>query len=163
MILKSLMFLLFPLMLFVIPALLYNNRSEICMAWWVKLTMNKESRKIIAKLLAIVIGMFHIATFAVFPHEIGIMISIPLVAFAALTRRVMPVITRIRNSRKLMLGLSVAAVVLALIPHGYVLSCSLAYLILAARFLPGPKAEKSLEEHGYLTDAKSTFFDDYFA
>lgn len=162
MILNSIIFLLFPLMLFLVPAMLYNNRSETCMTWWVKLTMNKESRKILAKLLALAIGLFHIATFAIFPHEIGMMFSIPIIAYAASTKRVMPVITKIRNSRKMMFILSVVVLALALIPHGYVLACSIAFFILAACFLPGPKAEKSLEDCGYLTDEQSKFFDDYF-
>lgn len=159
---KIIIFLLFPAMLMAIPAISYRKHTPRHMWLWLRMAHTQNCPKLLAYLLCIVVMLFHVSFFSVFPSDMGLMLSTLAVFYMLSPSRTVKLLTSVRHSRKSFICLAVLAVITAPIPHLLSTSVVLAFMLLGSLFFPAKESStfyKSLKDD---PDADRKFTDYYF-
>lgn len=135
-----LLFLAFSLFLFVFPTRLYKCRRF--RKAWLGLAYSDNYRLFVARMLSLVLLLFHVAYYALFPKDTGIILSSLYVFFSLASRTNLKVLMALRRSRLSMIVLSVVAIFWAFFPNLLSVSVTMAFVLEAACCLPSkPQTE----------------------
>lgn len=144
--LKIVIFLAFPLLLCLFPIHLYGN-SRFRKAW-IALAYSDNCRLFVARLLSLVVIVFHIAYYALFPSDKGIMISSLYVFFSLASSQNLKLLMAIRRGKYGIPLLALTAIIISFCPHSLSSAITLAMLLVAVCCLPSqvkqPKVQTSL-------------------
>lgn len=132
--LKLIIFLAFPLFLFLFPTRLYTNRKF--RRVWLGMAYSANFRLFTARLLCLALILFHLVYYALFPLEKGIMLSSIYVFFSLASKKNIILLQTIRHSRMAVMGLAFAAIVVSFIPHLLSLAVTLAFILETACCFP---------------------------
>ena len=112
---KLIIFLAFSLFLFLFPAKLYTNRKF--RRAWLGMAYSENFRLFTARLLCLVLILFHLVYYALFPLEKGIMLSSIYVFFSLASKKNMILLQTIRRSRIAIMALAVITIAISFVPH----------------------------------------------
>ena len=140
--LKIAIFLAFPLLICLFTIHVYGNirfRNA-----WLALAYSDNCRLFVARLLSLLVIVFHIAYYAVFPTDKGIMISSLYVFFSLASRQNLKLLMAIRRSDWGISVLALTAMGISFLPHSLSSAITLAMIIVAVCCLPSQvKKQKS--------------------
>lgn len=140
--LKIAIFLAFPLLLCLFAIHVYGN-SRFRNAW-LALAYSDNCRLFVARLLSLLVIVFHIAYYALFPTDKGIMISSLYVFFSLASKYNMKLLMAIRRSEWGISVLALTAMGIAFLPHSLSSAITLAMILVAVCCLPSRvKKQKS--------------------
>lgn len=128
------LFLAFALLLFVFPVRLYRCRKF--RKIWLGLAYSENYRLFVARMLSLVLLLFHMVYYALFPHDTGIIISSLYVFFSLASRKNLKLLMALRSSKMAIWMLSVLAMFWAFFPDLLSVSITMAFIIEAACCLP---------------------------
>ena len=131
---KLIIFLAFSLFLFLFPAKLYTNRKF--RRAWFGMAYSENFRLFTARLLCLVLILFHLVYYALFPLEKGIMLSSIYVFFSLASKKNMILLQTIRRSRIAIMTLAVIAIAISFVPHLLSVAVTLAFILEAACCFP---------------------------
>lgn len=131
---KIAIFLAFSLFLFLFPLCLYGNRKF--RRAWLGLAYSENFRLFTARLLCLLLILFHLVYYALFPLEKGIMLSSIYVFFSLASKKNMILLQTIRRSRIVLMALAIVTIVVAFIPHLLSLAVTLAFILVATCCFP---------------------------
>ena len=138
-------FLLYMVLILVIPVCEYRKPK-----WYSVLMQNMSytinGHRFMAYVLALLVIFFHLAYFAAFPANKGIMISTLFVFFLLSTRRTVHLMRLVNRTRQAVVLLAVASVGWAFLPSLFPCAVSLAFLLQIACILPPGKDEEHEED-----------------
>ena len=149
--LKIAVFLAFSLFLFLFPARLYTNRKF--RRAWLGMAYSENFRLFTARLLCLVLILFHLVYYALFPLEKGIMLSSIYVFFSLASKKNIILLQAIRQSRIAIMVLAVIAIAISFVPHLLSVAVTLAFILEAACCFPSKikhregKTQKAHAEH----------------
>lgn len=153
--LKLIIFLAFSLFLFLFPARLYTNRKF--RRVWLGMAYSENFRLFTARLLCLVLILFHLVYCALFHLEKGIMLSSIYVFFSLASKKNIILLQTIRQSRIAVMALAVTVIVVSFIPHLLSVAVTLAFILEAACCFPSkvkhPKG-KAKKTHVEPTDTE---------
>lgn len=132
--LKIAIFLAFPLLVWVFPIRFYQNRRF--RSAWLALTYSDNCRLFVARLLSLLVIVFHIAYYAIFPIDKGIMISSLYVFFSLASKYNLKLLMAIRKSEWGIYVLALTAMGIAFLPHSLSSAITLAMILVAVCCLP---------------------------
>lgn len=132
--LKIAIFLTFPLLVWVFPIRFYQNRKF--RNAWLALAYSDNCRLFVARLLSLLVIVFHIAYYAVFPMDKGIMISSLYVFFSLASRQNLKLLTAVRRSEWGIPMLALMAMGISFLPHSLSSAITLAMMLVAVCCLP---------------------------
>ena len=147
---KLIIFLAFSLFLFLFPAMLYTNRKF--RRAWLGMAYSENFRLFTARLLCLVLILFHLVYYALFPLEKGIMLSSIYVFFSLASKKNMILLQTIRRSRIAIMALAVIVIAFSFVPHLLSVAVTLAFILEAACCFPSKlkhrkgKTQKALAE-----------------
>ena len=105
---------------------------------------SENFRLFTARLLCLIVILFHLVYFALFPADKGIMLSTVYVFFALASNKNMKLLQAIRKSHMAICLLALAAVALSFTPHMLSTGITLAFVLEAACCYPSKiKQQKS--------------------
>lgn len=140
--LKIAIFLAFPLLVCVFPIRFYQNRKF--RNAWIALAYSDNCRLFVARLLSLLVIVFHIAYYAVFPMDKGIMISSLYVFFSLASKYNLKLLMAIRRSEWGISVLALTAMGISFLPHSLSSAITLAMMLVAVCCLPSRvKKQKS--------------------
>lgn len=140
--LKIVIFLAFPLLVWVFPIRFYQNRKFRNV--WLALAYSDNCRLFVARLLSLLVIVFHIAYYALFPTDNGIMISSLYVFFSLASKYNLKLLMAIRRSKWGISVLALTAMGISFLPHSLSSAITLAMIIVAVCCLPSRvKKQKS--------------------
>lgn len=140
--LKIAIFLAFPLLVWVFPIRFYQNRKFI--SAWLALSYSDNCRLLVARLLSLLVIVFHIAYYALFPTDKGIMISSLYVFFSLASKYNLKLLMAIRRSEWGISVLALTAMGISFLPHFLSSAITLAMILVAVCCLPSRvKKQKS--------------------
>lgn len=140
--LKIAIFLAFPLFVWAFPIRFYQNRKFI--SAWLALAYSDNCRLFVARLLSLLVIVFHIAYYALFPTDKGIMISSLYVFFSLASKYNLKLLMAIRRSEWGISVLALTAMGIAFLPNSLSSAITLAMIIVAVCCLPSQvKKQKS--------------------
>lgn len=142
--LHIIIFLAFAFSLWFFPKYLYRNRRF--RKAWLGLAYSDKYRLFVARMLCLVLLLFHIAFYAVFPKNIGILHSSLYVFFSMADRTNLKILMALRQTNFPLILLSVVAIFLAFFPCLLSVSITMAFVIEAAYCLP-PKGMNKRAKH----------------
>lgn len=132
--LKIAIFLAFPLLLCLFTIHVYGN-SRFRNAW-LALAYSDNCRLFVARLLSLLVIVLHIAYYALFPTDKGIMISSLYVFFSLASRYNLKLLMAIRRSEWCILALALTAMGISFLPHSLSSAITLAMVLDAVCSLP---------------------------
>ena len=132
--LKIAIFLAFPLLVWVFPIRFYQNRKFRNV--WLALAYSDNCRLFVARLLSLLVIVFHIAYYALFPTDKGIMISSLYVFFSLASKYNLKLLMAIRRSEWDISVLALTAMGISFLPHSLSLAITLAMMLVAVCCLP---------------------------
>ena len=139
---KIIVFLAFSLSLFLFPWRLYKNVKF--RKVWLGMVYSENFRLFTARLLCLIVILFHLVYFALFPTDKGIMLSTVYVFFALASNKNMKLLQAIRQSHMAICLLALAAVALSFTPHMLSTGITFAFVLEAACCYPSKiKQQKS--------------------
>ena len=154
---KLIIFLAFSLFLFLFPAKLYTNRKF--RRAWLGMAYSENFRLFTARLLCLVLILFHLVYYALFPLEKGIMLSSIYVFFSLASKKNMILLQTIRQSHMIVMVLAFTAIVVSFIPHLLSVAVTLAFILEAACCFPSMvkhRKAKTQKTHVEPTDTEET-------
>lgn len=158
----KLVFFIFPVLLVLIPILIYQRYSSFMVKIWMRMIYDHSTRKMAVNLLAMILIFFHPAYFAVFPQDRGVWLSIPIIFFLYATKFSVKMLLKIRNQRYIRWSMTLACIILPFIPHLLPLAISMAFILEFSYFYPAEGMEKFYNEHAGEDDVDRKFIDAYF-
>lgn len=132
--LKIAIFLAFPLLLCLFTIHVYGN-SRFRNAW-LALAYSDNCRLFVARLLSLLVIVFHIAYYALFPMDKGIMISSLYVFFSLASRQNLKLLMAIRKSEWGISVLALTAMGISFLHHSLSSAITLAMILVAVCCLP---------------------------
>lgn len=149
---KVAIFLAFSMALFLFPLRLYRNRKF--RRAWLGLAYSENFRLFTARLLCLMLILFHLAYYALFPTDKGIMLSTAYVFFSLASKKNMMLLQAIRRSRMAIAVLAITAIVLSFVPHLLSVAITLAFTLEAACCFPSKaKRRKHNVANAHLVNA----------
>ena len=158
----KLVFFIFPVLLVLLPVLLYKRYSPFMVKIWLRMIYDPSTRKMAANALAMILIFFHPAYYAVFPQDRGIMLSLPIVFFLFFTKLSVKTLMTIRRNRYLRWSMTLACLIMPFIPHLLPMAISMAFALEFSYFYPADGMEKFYEEHTGEDDVDKKFIETYF-
>lgn len=146
--LKIIIFLTFSLFLFLFPLGIYRNRKF--RKAWLGLAYSENFRLFAARLLCLVIILFHLVYYALFPLDKGIMLSSIYVFFSLASKKNMILLQAVRKSRIALMALAVITIAISFVPHMLSVAVTLAFILEAAYCFPSKlkqRKEKTQKSH----------------
>lgn len=144
--LKIVIFLAFPLLLCLFPIHLYGNRRF--RKAWIALAYSDNCRLFVARLLSLLVIVFHIAYYALFPTDKGIMISSLYVFFSLASTQNLKLLMAFRRTQYGIHVLALTAMAISFLAHSLSSAITLAFVLTAVCCLPSrvkqSKAKPSL-------------------
>lgn len=131
---QILLFLAFALLLWVFPVFLYKNRRF--RKAWLGLAYSEKYRLFVARVLSLVLLLFHMVYFALFPHDTSIIISSLYVFFSLASRKNLKMLMALRRTKLPLILLSLLAMFWAFFPDLLSVSITIAFIVEAAYCLP---------------------------
>lgn len=150
--LKIIIFLAFSLFLFLFPLRIYGNRKF--RRTWLGLAYSENFRLFTARLLCLVIILFHLVYYALFPLDKGIMLSSIYVFFSLASKKNMVLLQAIRRSRIAIIALAVIAIAVSFVPHMLSVAATFAFILEAACSFP--YKVKCRKDKAHLTASSET-------
>lgn len=132
--LKIAIFLAFPLLLCLFTIHVYGN-SRFRNAW-LALAYSDNCRLFVARLLSLLVIVFHIAYYALFPTDKGIMISSLYLFFSLASKYNLKLLMAIRRSEWGISVLALTAMGISFLPHFLSSAITLAMILVAVCCLP---------------------------
>lgn len=132
--LKIAIFLAFPLLVWVFPIRFYQNRKF--RNAWFALVYSDNCRLFVARLLSLLVIVFHIAYYAVFPTDKGIMISSLYVFFSLASKYNLKLLMAIRRTKWGIPMMALTAMGISFLPHSLSSAITLAMMLVAVCCLP---------------------------
>lgn len=132
--LKIIVFLAFSLSLFLFPMRLYKNVKF--RKVWLGMAYSENFRLFTTRLLCLIVILFHLTYFALFPTDKGIMLSSLYVFFSLASNKNMKLLQAIRQSYMTICILALVAVALSFTPHMLSTGMTLAFVLEAACCYP---------------------------
>ena len=132
--LKIAIFLAFSLFLFLFPLRIYGNRKF--RRAWLGMAYSENFRLFTARLLCLVLILFHLVYYALFPLEKGIMLSSIYVFFSLASKKNMILLQAIRRSSIAMIAFAVVSIIVSFVPHLLSVAVTLAFILEAAYCFP---------------------------
>ncbi len=159
---SKLILLIFPVLLVVLPMLLYKNSSPTMMGVWLRMAYNTNGRKMAANILTLVIIFLHMTYYAAYPADMGIMLSTISVFVLLSTKRGVRLLQWLRNHRNFLLIGMALCMPICVVPGLFPSALSIAFNMEAACFFPADGLENFYEEHVGKADVDKQFVDAYF-
>ena len=153
--LKVIIFLAFSLFLFLFPAKLYTNRKF--RRAWLGMAYSENFRLFTARLLCLVLILFHLVYYALFPLEKGIMLSSIYVFFSLASKKNMILLQTIRRSRIAIMALAVIVIAISFVPHLLSVAVTLAFILETVCCFPSKlkhRNAKTQKTHAEPTDTE---------
>lgn len=141
--LKIIIFLAFSLFLFLFPWRLYDNKNF--RKVWLGMAYSENFRLFTARLFCLVIILFHLMYYALFPLDKGIMFSSVYVFFSLASKKNMILLQAIRKSRIAITTLAVTAIAVSFVPHLFSVAVTLAFILEAACCFPSKEKHRKGE------------------
>lgn len=146
--LKIVIFLAFPLFLCLFSIHLYGNR--LYRKAWIALAYSDNCRLFVARLLSLLVIVFHIAYYALFPTDKGIMISSLYVFFSLASTQNLKLLMAVRKTQYGIHVLALMAMGISFLAYALSSAITLAFVLTAVCCLPlrvkQPKAMFSLND-----------------
>lgn len=140
--LKITIFLAFPLLVWVFPMHFYQKRKFRNV--WLALAYSDNCRLFVARLLSLLVIVFHIAYYALFPTDKGIMISSLYVFFSLASKYNLKLLMAIRRSEWGISVLALTVMGISFLHHSLSSAITLAMILVAVCCLPSRvKKQKS--------------------
>jgi len=159
----KILFYVFPLLLVVVPVLLHKKRGGKCIGCFKALTLSVKARKLLVNLVALIVILFHIDFYAIFPSDYGIMISTILIFVLLSAKRSEKLFQAIRDNVSFQTTIFGLTLMAAFTPHLLSLSMTMAFMLEAACLFPGRGAKDFIMEHSRdEPDYAEKFLDVYF-
>ena len=156
------LFFMFPVLLVLLPVIIYNRYSPFMAKTWLRLITVPNARRVPANILFILLCFFLTIYYAVFPKDWGITPSIFIVVFLAFTSKSIKLLYSIRRNRHLRWSITLACLIMPFIPHLLSLAITLAFILESSYFYPSDDMERFYEEHADEADVNEKFIDTYF-
>lgn len=132
--LKITIFLAIPLLVWVFPLRFYQNRKF--RNAWFALVYSDNCRLFVAHLLSLLVIVFHIAYYAVFPTDKGIMISSLYVFFSLASKYNLKLLMVIRRTKWAIPMMALTAMGISFLPHSLSSAITLEMMLVAVCCLP---------------------------
>lgn len=158
----KLIFFIFPMLLVLLPITLYKRNSPFMVRLWLRMAYDQNTRKMAANLMTMILILFHLAYYAVFPSDKGIMISTLLLFVLFSTKRCVCLLTGIRQGRKLRWVLAILCLGLPFVPHMLSTAISLAFVLETSFFFPAEGLTDFYENNVKEQDVDKKFVEAYF-
>ena len=139
--LKIIVFLTFSLSLFLFPWRLYKNVRF--RKVWLGMAYSEKFRLFVARLLCLIVILFHLTYFALFPTDKGIMLSSLYVFFALASNKNVKLLHAIRQSHTAICILALAAVAMYFTPHMLSTGITLAFILVSACCYPSKVKQRN--------------------
>lgn len=136
-ILETIIFLTFTLSLILFPLVVYKNRKF--HKSFRALAYSCNCRLFVARVLCLVLILFHMTYYAVFPKDTGIIISSLYAFFSIASRKNLQLLMLIRERNVAIALCAVAAIGISFIPGMLSVSVTIAFMLMAACCLPSQK------------------------
>ena len=146
--LKIVIFLAFPLFLCLFPIHLYGNSRF--RKVWIALAYSDNCRLFVARLLSLLTIVFHIAYYALFPTDKGIMISSLYVFFSLSSAQNLKLLMAVRRTQYGIHVLALTAMGISFLPHALSSAITLAFVLTAVCCLPS--RVKQMKSNSSLND-----------
>lgn len=122
--------------LFIIPAFLYRSSIKRMLRFYMHILLTSFGPKFYARILLLIVILFHFNYYQMMPGEYGVMISTVMIIYMFSADRTVRMIEKIRNSRRLMVLVFTLILLFLFLPHTFCLSVTLSYSLLLAIFFP---------------------------
>ena len=155
-------FLLFPLMLILLPIFLYRSCKPLMMSVWYRLAFHVVGLKLATSLLAIAIILFNLTYVAVFHVDVGFIISTLIMFFMLSNDKNVRLLLSIRRNKYQFIFLAVLTVVMLFIPNMFSTSYTLAAILECAGFFPAGGMQVVYCKNLDLANMDKIFVDAYF-
>ena len=132
--LKIIIFLAFSFLPLLFSLRLYRNIKF--RKVWLGMAYSENFRLFTARLLCLVVILFHLAYYALFPTDKGIMLSSLYVFFSLASNKNKKLLQAIRQSHIAICILALTAIVVSFVPHMLSTALTLAFIIEAACCYP---------------------------
>ena len=129
------------------PWFLYKNPSRRMVLFCQRMSYSTRCRLFYAKILLLMLILFHFVCYWMKPGEYGVMLSTVLVFYLFSAYRTLTLLNGIRNSRGVMVFVFTVTLALLFTPHMYSLGVTLGYILLAAAFYPSSLLEGEKPSH----------------
>ncbi|MEE3485380.1 MAG: hypothetical protein VZQ98_13800 [Bacteroidales bacterium] len=159
----KIIFFVFPLLLILLPLLLYRKYKPPYIIVWLRLAFDNNARKMATNITQLVLIFFHVTYFAVFPEDYGFIFSSFIVFFMFATKTTVRLMLATRRNKVLYRLLAIASVALLFAPHAFSTSFSLALILECATFFPSKESEDFQEKHLNEEGMDKKFVDSYFS
>jgi len=155
---------IFPLLLMAVPVLLYQKEGNAKrIRFFTALALSSNARKLVVNIVALIVILFHLVFYAVFPSDYGIMFSTILVFVLLSTKRCEKLLQTVRNNLRFQAAIFILILVSAFTPHLLSLAITMAFMLEASYIFPGKHIKKFiLDHHEDEPDYEEKFLDAYF-
>lgn len=158
--LAMLLFLLFPLLLLIVPTRLYKSREPVAISFFTRLAYSSYGSKMMAYFLIAIGGFFHIVYFNAFPKEPGIMASTALLIALCNVNKSQEWLQRIRSDKNWWSSIMILILVSSFLRTLLTSSIMLAFTLECAFLLPGEKMKNFDPTSSLATEER--FINSYF-
>ena len=159
----KILFFLFPLLLILQPIFLYKKDRPGIVAIWYRLAFDNNSLKMTANLLALVVIFFHLSYYAVFPNDMGIMLSTLFMFFLLSTKNSVRLLLSIRRNKYSYMALALITILILFIPHTLPTAYTFAAILECASFFPATGLEDLYQNNFDEEDLDRKFVNAYFS
>lgn len=147
---QILIFLAFATFLWAFPMFLYKNRKF--RKAWLGLAYSDKYRLFVARVLCLVLLLFHMVYFALFPHDTGIILSSLYVFFSLASHKNLKLLMALRQTRLPLILLSILAIFWSFFPNLLSVSMTIAFIVEAAYCLPSKIKEPNTKQAPHVTE-----------
>ncbi len=128
--------LIFPLLLFIVPTVLYKCGNHFMARFYMAMLRSSAARKLYLQTLLIVLLLFHYIYVSGHFGEFGVLFSTILCGTLFSHKRAERWLRLLKAHRQLYFRMAVFSMAMVAIPHLYTMAVTIAYLLLAAAFYP---------------------------
>lgn len=137
----KILLLLFPIVMFVLPARCYRRKTQRSLAFWRRMVTSHNLPRFVVNILALAVIALHICYYAVFPLDFGIMVSTLFIIALLSTERSYKFLMVLRSKQRYLLMWACAILCLLFFPpqsHFTFLSVciSMGLILTTACFMP---------------------------
>lgn len=127
--------LVFPLLLLIVPLVLYKSSNSYMTRFYIAMLRNKAARRLYLQTLLIVLLLFHYIYVSGHFGEFGVLFSTILCGILFSHKRAERWLHLMKAHRQLYFRMAVLSMAMVAIPHLYTMAVTVAFLLLAATFL----------------------------
>lgn len=155
-------FFIFPVLLVLLPVLIYNRYSPLVVRICLHMITDPESKRVPANILVVLLVFYITIHYAVYPKDWGIIPPIAIIIFLSFTKNCIKTLLTIRRKHYLRWCITFVCLIIPFIPHLLSLAITLAFILEFSYFYPSDGMEKFYDDHANEADVDKKFIDAYF-